>query len=335
MTVIAETVNRSVQLGFETSPGVPAGGGATHAMRALMVEVASEHTNKAYTSQGHRHASKNAQQKRWEALNITGDVLYPETLMVLEALFGPAAPTLIGTIAQKRVYAPPLSGKVTPRTWQIQYGDPADNVNQALFGLLTGFGMKYTRDTGLVWNGVKGVSLPHATGASFTASPTEFTNAPIEGSHVNFYLDTTGAGIGTTQIIDEVLDADFAYDGVHGPRWTSDRAKLSYADYVNLVTKPKVKLSLAESSVVRAIEASMEANATYFLRIDAQGPVIDASPLTHFQFQADFAIQLDKSTALSADGQGVDKRDFDFIVVEDTTWGHAAQFTVVTDIATI
>lgn len=334
MTVIAESGNRTVQIGFETSPGVPSGSGANHAMRALMVDAASELTNKSYTSQGHRHQSKNARQKTWQSLAISGDVIYCEILMALENIFGPATPTSVGAIATKRVYTPPLTGKITPRTWQAQYGDPADNVNQLLFALLSDIGMKYSRDSGAAWNGVKGFSLPRTTGATFTASPTDFTNAPIEGSHLNYYLDTTGAALGTTQIFDEVLDAEWAYGNVHGPRWVSDRAQSSYKDYVNLVTKATAKLSLAESSVTRAIEASLDAGNTYFLRFEAQGPEIDVGT-THFLFQADFAVQVDKKSALSADGQGVDKRDFDFLVVEDLTWGHAAQFTVVTDVASI
>ncbi|HLY32764.1 MAG TPA: hypothetical protein VKQ36_17205, partial [Ktedonobacterales bacterium] len=141
---------------------------------------------------------------------------------------------------------------------------------------LTDFGLKYDRDSGVTLDGLAGLAqIINPAAGSFTASPIYLPKLPIAGAHVNYYIDNSGAALGTTQISDEVLDLSWGVKGLKGPRWVSDRSQASYKGAVDLKPKATVSISLAESSVTRALVASLRVGSTIFVRANCQGPLVD------------------------------------------------------------
>lgn len=263
------------QLGWESPIG--SGGPTTYNMQSLTIEPADEIAVNEYAAQGHRFDTVVAINQSWSSFGVTGPALYTEALLAVENAFGTSAPTTpAGAVtARKRVYDMPLTGSITPRTWTAQFGDASDNVNSLAYGLLTDFGLKYDREKGVDLDGVAGLAQIIQTASAFTPSPTTLADVPVLGSHVNYYLDTSGAALGTTQISDEVLDLTWGIKGLKGPRWVSDRSQASYKGHVDMRPKSDVKLSMAESSVTRAILANLRIGQTYFIRANAQGQLID------------------------------------------------------------
>src|SRR5258708_29370026 len=58
--------------------------------------------------------------------------------------------------------------------------------------------------------GVQTCALP------ISASPTAIALAPIAGKHLNYYLDSTSANLGVTQLT-RPLAFDYSFDNVSGP----------------------------------------------------------------------------------------------------------------------
>lgn len=271
----ASEINVLSQLGFESSPG--AGGAANYAIQATMIEQADEVATVDIAAQGHRFDTGVAIDKAWSTLKLSGRALYTETLLAIENICGTVAPTTpAGALtARKRVYDVPLTGLITPRTWTGQFGDPSDNVNQWALGFLTDLGFKADRDSGVNLDGLAGLAQIIATGSSFTASPTALPNIPIDGAHMEFYLDSTGAALGTTKLPDELLGTAWSIKGLKAARWVADRTLASFKGYTDLKPKCAVSLDMAEDATTRALVSQLRLGQRLFLRINAQGPLID------------------------------------------------------------
>jgi hypothetical protein len=197
-------------------------------------------------------------------------------LFLVEAWLGTVAPTTVGVNGRRRIYDLPLTGAVTPKAFTSQFGDDT-YANQAAYCFLTSFGAKYSREKGGELDGVDGFGLRSLVGGTtFTPAPTVLPLSPVVGSNLNFYLDTTGAGLGVTQITEEVLDASWNVKDLQKPFWAADRAQPSWKKPIsNEGGKYTAKLSLGESAVVRAIDNWLMLNRTYFLRISNKGDYVD------------------------------------------------------------
>src|SRR5487761_2279805 len=196
---VSATIDQTVQIGQEPSPGT--GTAANRKLNTIVIEPSDEITTKSYRPQGHRHNATVTEDMAMSSWTATGPVDYRESLYLIENIFGTVTPTLLpgATKSYQRIYTVPLSGKLTPKTWIGQWGD-ANNVNPML-------------------SGCAGIAQPKTTGVTFTASPTSDGIQPAVRTQTNYYLDTTGAGIGVTQITDEILSSDWTYKGAYGPRW--------------------------------------------------------------------------------------------------------------------
>lgn len=324
---VSATIDQTIQIGQESSPG--AGGNANRRLDSMVIAPSDEITTKSYRPQGHRHTSVVTEDMAMSSFDVTGPVDFRETLYAIENIFGTVAPTLLSgaTKSYQRVYTVPLTGKLSPKTWILQWGD-SNNVNQMLYALITGIGMKHEAEASPTLTGTKGIGQPKTTGATFTASPTNDGIQPVVRTNTNYYMDSSGANLGVTQITDEILSCEWSYDGVYGPRWASNRSYQSFAGHVDLAPKTDCKMAIAEGTFSRSLNVGQ----TYFLRIDDQGPIIEGSHT--FGLTVDLAVKLTKPTKWG-DGKGVYQRDMQFELVEDLTWNNALIITSVTDLATL
>lgn len=333
MGQVVSSSNVVSQLGQESVIG--GGGSAGKKLRSLMIEPSDEQTIREIMAQGHRFDTGTVIDKSWSSFNCSEKVMtYTEHLYCLENIFGASSVTLIDTMTQQRVYNVALTGSITPKTWTHQWGDPADNVNQYGYGLLVDYDEKWDRDSG-VSNSGTGIAQLISTGNTFTSSPTSLAEVPVGAADFNVYLDTTGAGLGTTQITDEIAILEWSIKGMKSERWAANRSDASFAGHVDLKPKTEAKITFYEGSVARPIIASLKTGSTYFLRIDAQGPLIETgTPNEYYMARRDMAIKLLKNAPLK-DSKGIYGRELQFVIVEDATWGKALVLTSQTKEATL
>lgn len=272
LNVVAGVVQQQ-QIGQELSLG--AGGSANRRLQSMMLEFGDELVVAKYRGQGRRHDNRVEPEQQWTSLGLTGHADYIEYLYAIEAAFGHVAPTQAGhqTASYTRTYDVPLTGKITPASITAQWGDTT-NVNQVGYGILNDLGLKLTRKAAPAVNGA-GIAQIKSTGGSFTASPTAQSIEPILASHVNYWLDTTGAGIGVTQVPQEFITCDWGYKGLYVPFWASNRSNTSFAGHLDAELSTEVKANFAESTLSRTVDAAMSTGTTYFLRIDLTGPLVN------------------------------------------------------------
>lgn len=327
MTYVQAYANQNWQIGQETSAG--GGGGAGHKLLSFAVVPTHKLNVAKFKAPGHHNNTETALEQQWFETAINGDMSFTEVLWLIEAMYGAGTKTTPGgaTLARQRVYTPPLTGAVTPKTFETQWGDSND-VKQALYNLIKDMTFKFDRAAGMSVSGA-GYSALQSHGGSFTATPTALANKPMSGSMLNFYFDTTGAGIGGTQQQLSFQSATVEVKGLYDVYWDSDRSQPTWATHVNDTPTTTVKVDLNENDNTRTLVSNLLLNQTYFLRIDVQDAANSIETNERYTFQWDLALRL---TDLAPYGtkQKVLYREATFELIEDATWGKAHVITSIT-----
>ena len=263
----------------------------------------------------------------WTSASMSGTFDYNCVIYPLASAMGSVSPVahLASTTAKDWIFSPPLSGSVVPQTYTIQQGDSV-RAHALSYGLFTDWGYKGTRKDFTTAGKLIGQKL--SDGITLTASPTAVALAPVVANQVNVYLDTTSAGLGTTQLL-RVLAIEYDMSNIYAPLWVLNRATPSYAAHVDTLPKSAGKLKVEADAAGMAMLAYLQSGTTYYLRVDAQGPQIasDGPGAIVNEIKHDMAIKFGKPTAF-ADDSGVFAIEWTFELVEDSVWGHSQLMTV-------
>ncbi len=331
LNVVSGVVQQQ-QIGQETTEGTAAA--CNRRLQSMILDFTDELKVQEYRAQGRRHDNRVEPEQQWTSLGLTGHADYIEYLYAIEAAFGHVSPSSVGIASYKRVYAVPLTGTITPKSLTAQYGDTT-NVNQVAGGILHDLGLKLARKSAPAVSGA-GIALLKTTGATFTTTPTVQTLEPILASHINYWLDTSWAALGTTQVPQEIITADWGYKGLYKPFWASNRSDTSYAGHLDAPLTSSVKVYFGESTLSRTVDAAMSTGTTYFLRLDMTGPLIPGETTEYWTLWIDCAVKLKTKGKYSIPGtDDVYGRDWEFDIVEDLTGAAACQITSITNVATL
>jgi hypothetical protein len=197
-------------------------------------------------------------------------ILYP-----VAGALGKQSPVAHGSSATAKdwIFPASLSGSIQPQTYTIEKGEAATRAHKYPYMLFDKFGYKFNRKTDASvtagW-----IAQKTTDGITMTASPTAVPLVPMTGQEFNLYLDTTAAGLGTTQIL-KSLSAEFSMDNIYGPAWYINRANSSFSAHVDQDPKAMVKFLLAADAVGMGMLDLLRSGASRFLRIEAVGDLID------------------------------------------------------------
>lgn len=265
------TINQRIQFGVETTPGtsVP----ATKLVENFNVVFGVKPDVNTFRPTGRRWSNTAEENREWTGLKVDGNLDYQGMVYLISGPWGAATITTHagGVNAKDWTWIPPVTGAITPKTYTIEQGD-STQAHKAAYSLLTDFGYKGTRKD-FSCTGV-GIAQALQNGITMTNSPTAITLSPIVGKHMNVWLDTTSAGIGTTQFT-KMLSVDYSYSGGFNPFWPLNRANSSYSGHVDATPKNIMKILLEADAQGMSLLPYLQQGAFLYLRVDAQGPVID------------------------------------------------------------
>jgi hypothetical protein len=319
------SINQRVQVGAEATIGTTVAAGKLLECFDFVFGVTPDVT--FYNATGHKYASVQEENEEWVDGTMAGKMDFNGLLYPCGGVFGAVSPVLHSpsTTANDWIYIPPITGSIAPQTYSFQQGDSV-RAHKFAYGLFTQFGYTITRKE--TKSAGKLIGQPLSDGATLTASPTAIALAPIVGKMVNVYLDTTSAGLGTTQLL-KVLSVDYSFDNVYGPFWPLNRSNLGYTAHVDLEPKPIVKLKVEADALGMALLGYLQTGVTYYLRVQAVGNVIDVTNSISNTFTHDMAIKVGKPTAFS-DDSGIFAIEWECTVVEDPAWGSSGQAQKIT-----
>jgi hypothetical protein len=270
------TVNQRVQVGVEASGAHGVAVAANKVLQCFSFVFGPNANTQTYRATGRKYSSSQVENTEWVDGTCDGPIDYNGIIYVLAGIMGAVTPTAHGasTVAKDWTFIPPVTGSLEPSTYTFQQGETVTRAHQLAYGLFTDWGYKGDRETGLTLSSTKLLAQPLSDGITMTSSPTLIALAPLAGKHLNLYLDTTSANLGTTQLL-KVLNIDTAGAGFYGPFYPFNRANLGWTSHVDMAPKATIKL-LMEADAVGMTELSyLQSGSTQFLRIQGQGSIID------------------------------------------------------------
>lgn len=320
-------VIEAVQFGLEATPGTAVA--APTNIRSMSVDMKIGGTADLFRPDGHKFNTLGETNMEWTTFGINGKPTYTEICWPLAAIFGNPAPTSSGTNVKTRVYSIGDTTLLTPKTLTVEKGS-AIRAQKLAYGVVTDFGIAFSRSAPLTMTG-QGIGQLWTDGATLTVTPTDVPLVPIIGKQLDFYIDATSAGLGTTKML-RAFHVEPTIGGVYAPLWPINSANASFAAVIDAVPTTGMKIMVEADAAGMAYLTQYRADTLIFARIEATGAVIDTAIPYRFTWDACLLI---KSVSPDEDESGVTVVTYETEFVKDSTWGKAMEITVVNDVATV
>lgn len=329
---VRSTINQKVQIGIEVTHGTAVA--CSKVLSSFTWTLGEKPTTKQFRGSGRQFPGASALLFKEGSLKASGPGDFGENTYLFAMLWG--APTSALDGASSTVYTntwtPPLTGSYAGvvKSATLQMGESTGE--EYTYNVLTGFGYKINRKQELAFD-FEGINQGFTTGVSLTASPTEVAQTPMTGAEANVYLDATSAGIGTTLIATDLMDAEFKASGYFAGYYPVNRVNNSFGDLVDKEKKHDFTMTLqATSTSLGYIATYNNTGARAYIKVDAQGPVIDAGNSLNAEFTHEMCCFMTGYEPMS-DVDGVYAYKTMWCVAEDTAWNSGqAQQVVLTNL---
>jgi hypothetical protein len=232
------------------------------------------------------------------------------------------APAANTTGAATWVFQPSSTVPDVVQTYTMEYGSSV-RAERFSFGTWDSYTRSWDRKACTLGGSLIGQQVTDP----FTLTPgtTSIENVPVLPRHIDVFLDTSFAALGTTKLL-RALTTQVGLASRFGPFWSLNTANSSFAGTVETVPKGTATLKLAADAAGMALLTTLRAGATYFLRILATGAPIYGA--VNYSEQWDMAIKLGSPGGI-ADTDGMVDISWPAMLVHDQGWGRALMVTLI------
>lgn len=332
------TINQSVQIGVEATPGTAVA--ASKRLQSMGFSIQPEVDISGLRPIGQKYPSLQILGKEWASADVDGSPCYTELPYAFASVL--TAPTVTQVMdgatttgAYRWTFTSNTFGDDAPKTFTIEQGS-AFRAQRIVNAILKDYSWEWSRDEISLGGEVLGRAIED--GITLTAAPTSLPLVPVLPAQLSVYLDATSAAIGTTKLL-RVLKGEFNISDRYKPLWVVDAAQPSYANTIE--DEPDVEMVMTQmaDAVGMANLVSMRGGSTRFMRLQAKGPNIytgtGGTPLlVNHQVTIDMAGQIGDIGDLG-DEDGVYAAEWTWKAVHDGTWGKAFTVEVITTTATL
>jgi len=314
-----------VQFGVETTPGTSVS--ANKRLQALTVQPRIQADTANVRPTGSKFPTSVVLGKEWVEARLGGQPAFNDMTYILASCISYAAPTGSGS-AKTWTFTPSNTGFDTVKTYTVEMGSSV-RAGKFTYGLVTGFGLSYTRDR-LELSGTM-LGRAYQDGITMTSNPTYVTLVPMLPTNVSVYMDDTSAGIGTTKLT-RCFEANFEISDRFGPLWVLDAAQPSFVAHVEKEPNARMRLKLEADADGMSLLSTLRNNSRKFLRIEVTGPEIETG--------ASYRMRLDMCGMVRtvnewSDEDGVYAIEFELASVYDSTWGKALTVELVNTVSAL
>lgn len=320
-------VAAGIQIGSETTPGtsVP----ATTLINSFGLEVGDAVEMQEFRPTGQKYPSIITPGKEWTEFDISGVGSYSEVCFLLASIMKDVTPTVVETTGRNWTFNPSSRTADTVQTYTIEQGD-STRAHKFTHGLFTEVGMNFTRD-GVEVSGA-GIGQQIQDAITLTATPTALEEKPILPTHVDVFVDSTYAALGTTKML-RALSAELTIGDRFNPLWVLNSTLASFATYVETVPSVELKLMMEADAQGMALLTAMRAGSTRFIKIRCTSTELAGSTLP-YEFAFNMAGKVSDVDKFS-DEDGVFAIGWTFKAVHDVGWGQAMYAGVLNKTATL
>ncbi len=329
------TINQSVQIGVETTPGVAVA--ATKRLGSIGFAVGIQSEINARRPIGQKYPSLQVLGKEWSEADIEGGPVYTELPYIFSSLLSTATSVTqimdgtTATGAYRWVFDSTSFGDDVPKTFTLEQGSPT-RAHRITNGIISEFGLEWDSEEVEISGTLLGKAIED--GITMTASPTQAAQIPVKPRDISVYLDNAHTALGTTKLT-RLLSGEFNLSDRYVPLWVVDRALKSFANTIE--GEPELEFTLTQMADAQGMANlnAMRDGSTRFMRMEAIGPVIySGTTVVRHTLLIDVAGQVSEPGEFS-DEDGVYAMEWTFGGVHDPNWGRALRAEVVTTLAAL
>lgn len=266
--------------------------------------------------------------KEWTESDLSGQMTYTELVYPLSSVVDTATITELAPgppAAESWVFESSNGAADAPKTFTVEQGDGVVRSHKFVNGIVTSFGMSFSRDGTELSGSMLGKALQD--NITLTASPTAIELVPVLPTQVSVFLDPTSAALGTTKLT-RFVSAEWRLNDRFGPLWVLDAAQSSFVTHLETEPTCEVEVMVEADAQGMALLDHLRTGATQYLRILAEGATITGAH--KYKLQIDTAIKVNAVGNFS-DEDGLYAISFTATAAFDPAWatGRAFLITVV------
>jgi hypothetical protein len=321
-------LTQRAQIGIETTPGTAVA--ATKQLQSLEVSVGPKLNVRMTRPAGYKVSTLAAPGKEWVEGRAQGQMTYTEIVYLLASVFTPVTPVQVnapGGQAYRWTFAPSATSEQAFQTYTLEYGSPV-RAHRMAHTVFTGLTLTFNRENCEVTAPFMARALEDPFTLT-TSGVSALALMPVLGTQVSFYVADTPAGLSNTaNKLTRAFSAEFSIDGRYEPLWVVDAAQTSFVTVSEKPAAPKLKFTVEADAAGMALLETARLGDTKFVRLEAIGRQIDASPPTPYRLTLDAAVKITSMSDLK-DEQAVVAVDYECEVVYDAGWGKFLNIEVV------
>ncbi|MDQ3222777.1 MAG: hypothetical protein M3Q75_04780, partial [Gemmatimonadota bacterium] len=244
--------------------------------------------------------------------------------------FGAPVTTTLGTtpnFAYSHVFTYDGITPLAPKSYSVSYGQSgAGDADKILGFLFNGLSLSGGRDGFDLSSSGWGKAMTVGGTLGTLAATGDINPVPVSPLQGSLFLDSTAAALGTTRLLD-IYGMDLAF-GERLARARPINALLTSDGVVEVADQEHtLQLQFGVDAIERARYAKVRTGTKEFVRVGFEGGVT-ADPVSNYSLRADICLLWTESGA-SEDTDNVLTKSWTGRVARDSTWGMAAQITVV------
>jgi hypothetical protein len=312
------------QIGVESTSGTSVA--ANKLLRYLAYEPGIELAFNRFRPQGQIVASAITPGMDSTSWSLAGQGSYSELVYPLSGLLGTASTSTVETTATRWVWTPAGRSEITPKTFTVETGS-STRAQKATYVTQSGLELTWNRSDGIAVSGAA-FGQQIQDNITLTSSPTGIQDKPILPTHLDVYIDTTSAGLGTTKLLRD-FNAVFRYNDSRVPVWPINSANASFASDVQVEPTIQIELTMAADSVGMGYLTNARAGDTRYLRLSAVSTENAGASTAKYDLKIDMAGKISNIAAFD-DNEGVKVLSYTFDAIYDSSWG-SGTFLIVTN----
>ena len=317
MPEVASIFN-GVQIGVESTPGTSVA--ANKLLNYMELVPSPDISFNTFRPMGQLVASAITPGKDSSSFSVSGAGTYSELVYPLCSLLTNVTPSTVDTSAKLWDFVPLGRSEDTIKTYTVESGS-ATRAQKATYGLFTGLEITFNREDGVGLSG-SAIGQNLQDNITLTGSPTAIEDKPILPTHLDVYVDTTSAGLGSTKLTRD-FNAVWRCTDKWGAIWPINSANASYASHVNQVPAIQMELTVAADSQGMGLLADARLGSTKYLRMSAVAPgatygFAGATTAT-YQLIIDMAGKISGISEFGEE-QGVKVVTYTFDAIYDPSW---------------
>jgi hypothetical protein len=312
------------QYGAESTPGT--GVSAASRLSSAQVDFDAEWSEQFYRATGGKFPTTGVRHRQWGAGTARGPADYNEYHIWLASMFGHGTVTNPVSGSFSYPISPSNTAQNSPKTLTYQCGDStaAREINYAQH---TGLSVTVAENEVTFESPFLSRAVDNA--ASLDTVTRTLAPRPVSVADVDWYLDSTYSGIGTTKIAN-ALTGQFTIPPLVTAKFVQNTTYPSFAELVeNEVEDARVSVVAEYDAQCRALydAFNVDVKPIYFLQLKFTGDLISGS--TFYLVKHNFAVMPEKPQERKGTTGKVYGYEFPFRIVHSASMGRPCEFTII------